>query len=97
MFDVPAAGLDETLAFGDVEGLPDGVEVPRGTGGWGEPDGANTHPCGFFSPGDAVDVDVPGEPLGWALSRSVAWAGWAELSPWCCLLFKAWRSSTQVS
>jgi hypothetical protein len=29
LLDVTAAGLDETLAFGDVEGLPDGVLVYR--------------------------------------------------------------------
>ena len=31
--DAAAAGLHETPAFGDVEGLPEGVGVPRGAGG----------------------------------------------------------------
>ena len=49
--DAAAAGLHETPAFGDVEGLPEGVGVPRGASGGGEADradpdaGAALPPC----------------------------------------------------
>jgi hypothetical protein len=35
ILDVTVAGLDEAVAFGDVEGLPDGVGMPGGAGGRG--------------------------------------------------------------
>jgi hypothetical protein len=37
-----AAWLVEAAAFGDVEGLPDGVTVPSGAGRRDESDGADT-------------------------------------------------------
>jgi hypothetical protein len=37
-----AAWLVEAVAFGDGEGLPDGVRVPSGAGRGGEADGADT-------------------------------------------------------
>jgi hypothetical protein len=41
-FDLAAAWLVEAVAFGDVEGLPDGVTVPCGAGRGGESEGADT-------------------------------------------------------
>lgn len=40
--DLAAAWLVEAAAFGDVEGLTDGVTVPCGAGRRGESDGADT-------------------------------------------------------
>src|SRR5215217_7172874 len=67
LLDGAAAGLDQALAFGDVQGLADGVGVPGGVGRGGEPDGADPYPLGFRALGDEVDEDVAGEPLGRAL------------------------------
>src|SRR5579875_4152961 len=58
---VAAAGLDETAALGDVEGLADGVGVPSGAGGRGEPDRADADAGGLLATDDGVQVDVPGE------------------------------------
>src|SRR5215211_2627441 len=65
--DGAAAGLHQALAFGDVEGLADGVGVPGGAGRGGEPDGADPDAGGFLAAGDGVDEDVPGEPFGRAV------------------------------
>src|SRR5258707_57628 len=64
---VTAAGLHESASLGDVEGLADGVGVPRGAGGGSEADGADPDPGGFLAARDAVDPDVSGEPFGRAL------------------------------
>src|ERR671912_570093 len=64
LLDPAAAGLHQPSAFGDVEGLADGVGVPGGAGRGGEPDGADPHPGGLLAAGDGVDEDIAGEPFG---------------------------------
>src|SRR5262245_46537039 len=62
--DVAAAGLDEPSPLGDVQGLPDSVGMPCGAGGGTETDRADPDARGFLTPGDAVDPDISGEPIG---------------------------------
>src|SRR3954465_10102143 len=44
-----APGLDAPPALGDVQGLPDGVRVPRGPRPGGEPDRVDPHPRGLLA------------------------------------------------
>src|SRR5215204_3127498 len=61
--DPSAAALAEANALGDVDGLPEGVGVPRGSGARGEVDAARLQARGTRRHRDRVDVDRAGEPL----------------------------------
>src|SRR4029453_13492104 len=62
-----AAGLDEPLALGDVEGLSEAVRVPGGACAGREVNGADGHARRLLALGDRVDPDVAGEQFGRAL------------------------------
>jgi hypothetical protein len=59
-----AAGLDETLAHGDVEGLTEVVAVPGGVGAGREVHSSERERGWTLVGGDGVDVDVAAEPVG---------------------------------
>src|SRR3954466_6886536 len=63
-----AAGLDVADAFGDVQGLADGVVVPGGVRARCEVHAGDAHRCRALTLGDRVDVDVAGEPVGRAFA-----------------------------
>ena len=52
--DLSAAWLVEAVAFGDAEGLINGVAVPGGAGRRGESDGADTGVRGFLAACDGL-------------------------------------------
>jgi hypothetical protein len=58
--DGPAAALGEPGAFGDVEDLAVRMRVPGGARAGREVDAQQPH----LRPGDRVDPDLAGEPLG---------------------------------
>lgn len=61
--DRAAALLAEADAFGDVDGLSEGMRVPRGAGAGGEVHEVGLRPRGGGCCSDRVYVDVAGEPL----------------------------------
>src|SRR4029453_16617721 len=62
-----AAGRNEPLALGDVEGLSKAVRVPGGACAGREVHGADGHARRLLALGDRVDPDVAGEQFGRAL------------------------------
>lgn len=77
--DFPAAGLDLPDTFGDREGLTEAVGVPGGAGTGGEVDRPHLDAGGVLAPGNEVDEDIAGEPLGGTLM--VFWAGLTRMVP----------------
>src|SRR5207244_4634671 len=67
--DVAAPGLHESSSLGDVQGLAESVGVPGGARPRREADRIDTDARGLLAPGDGVDPDVTGEPLGRTLDR----------------------------
>src|SRR3984893_10227729 len=70
--DFPVPGAKQGDALGDIEGLPNGVGMPRGAGARGEVDAAAGH-AGRLGLADVnrVDVHVAGEPLRRPLQRGL--------------------------
>src|SRR4051794_19334557 len=62
-FDGPAAALAQADAFGDEDGLAEGVAVPVGSGAGHEVDQVRGDPRRRGCGGDGVDVHVAGEPV----------------------------------
>src|SRR3954453_23622237 len=68
--DRASAGLGETNAVGDVQGLAVGVAVPGGSGSRGEVHRVDLA-ARFSARGDDIEVDVTCEPLGRPLDRGL--------------------------
>src|SRR5215217_5330971 len=65
--DRPALALAQADALGDEDRLPMRMRVPGGPGAGREVHGRGGERRGRLRRGDGVDVDVAGEPVGWAL------------------------------
>jgi hypothetical protein len=74
--DVLPAHLDQAMAFGDIQGLPAVMGMPRAARSGCEADRGDVQLRGWQAPGDGVDPDVTGKGFG----RPFAVAALREIS-----------------